>query len=65
MAWTQEEIRAEHDRLTERLNDAYREMEIIRAEMRVLHTRCDHPRAFTYSAMGELGRKCPDCGWAT
>lgn len=41
------------------------EAEIWGARLRVLQRECEHPDKYQYSAMGELGWKCPDCGWAT
>jgi hypothetical protein len=62
---SQEEIRAEYQRLEEKIADARGEIEIARAMQKVNRVKCKHPNAYTYSAMGELGRKCPDCGYQT
>lgn len=29
-----------------------------------LQRQCQHPNLYTYSAMGEKGKRCPDCGWS-
>lgn len=37
----------------------------LREEQQALMRRCKHPRRYPYSAMGDRGTKCPDCGWQT
>ena len=62
---TQEEIRARREELDARRKEARRQMEHVQVDYRHLQLDCDHPNQYTYSAMGELGQKCPDCGWQT
>lgn len=49
----------------DRMLDAEREKKIVRAELEVLALRCRHPNQYGYTAMGEPGTKCPDCGKTT
>lgn len=37
----------------------------LREEQQALIRRCKHPGKYPYSAMGDPGTKCPDCGWQT
>lgn len=62
---TPEEIRAEYKRRTGNIKRLNGDIAIERAYINVLQTFCEHPEAYQYSAMGELGTKCPDCGYAT
>lgn len=34
-------------------------------EFEILRRDCTHPKKRTYSAMGDLGEICDDCGWQT
>ena len=62
---TEEEIRTRRNDLEYQLKEAQAKKERVLLEMRILHTHCDHPKKHKYSAMGELGDYCPDCGWQT
>jgi hypothetical protein len=62
---TQEEIRAKREDYDNQIAELHGEIEILHARKGVLRAQCKHPDAYTYSAMGELGRKCPDCGYQT
>lgn len=62
---TQEEIIAAHGNIQERLQELREEEEALQVEWKQLERRCEHPDAYEYSAMGELGKRCPDCGWST
>lgn len=62
---TQDEIKNEYTERKDAISDLLGEIEIERAYLRVLQRKCKHPNAYTYSAMGELGTKCSDCGYQT
>jgi predicted adenine nucleotide alpha hydrolase (AANH) superfamily ATPase len=52
-------------KLMRRMQAAKGELNILNAEMQNLQRWCTHPEKFTYSAMGEKGERCNDCGWQT
>jgi hypothetical protein len=60
---TQEEIRTERDAIKERIEMHQTEADVERTRLRGLWRRCKHPSQFQVSTMGELGMRCPDCGW--
>lgn len=62
---TPDEIKREYETRMERIEELRGDIEIERAYLNVLKKRCKHPNSYTYSAMGELGQKCPDCGYQT
>jgi len=62
---TLEEIRKARVELEADLEDARRQVRDTQAALKALHGECEHPNKFQYSATGELGWKCPDCGWST
>lgn len=62
---TPEQIKAQREKYNSEIAVHQGEIEILRARINVLKKQCKHPDAYTYSAMGELGRKCPDCGYQT
>lgn len=37
----------------------------VQAEINILQAECDHPEKYTYTAQGDPGVHCPDCGWTT
>jgi len=61
---TQTEIREQNTALTQELKEARAHVADVQTRMRALFTKCSHPDKYEYSVMGELGWKCPDCGWA-
>jgi predicted nucleic acid-binding Zn-ribbon protein len=62
---TQEELKEKYEYYKEQIAEHQAEIDIIRDRMKVLRVQCKHPNSYTYSAMGELGRMCPDCGYQT
>ena len=60
----QEQIKKKKAELDEKflLLRELREQLDLKAKM--LRTRCKHPNKYEYTAMGEPGSKCPDCGWS-
>jgi hypothetical protein len=62
---TQDEIRERASALRDRRMEASRELEIVKAEFKILQIYCDHPDRYSYTVMGDPGVKCPDCGYAT
>ena len=62
---TKEEIYAKYVEQMEKILIAQCDIDIARATMRANQRFCKHPDKYTYSAMGELGVKCPDCGYQT
>lgn len=62
---TQEQIHDFRIMLMRRMAAANAELNILKAEMQNLQRSCTHPDKRTYSAMGELGETCDDCGWRT
>lgn len=65
MALTKAEIIAAREEIDQKIAEANAAVRRARLELQILYTYCEHPDKFQYSAMGELGWKCPDCGWAT
>jgi hypothetical protein len=61
----QSQIREEYARLKNEVLDAEARIEVARAMMKINRRRCEHPDQYTYSAMGEMGVRCPDCGYQT
>ena len=62
---TKDEIVARRKQLEGQRREANAALERIRLECQLLYTYCEHLDKYQYSAMGELGWKCPDCGWQT
>lgn len=60
-----EDIRRKHKEIVERRKELSREMEILLLEWKQLQVRCDHKNKYQTSTMGELGTRCPDCGYST
>lgn len=56
-------IKAERERLEDQQSEIRRQQDIIVAHFRALQRKCKHPKIREYSAMGELGRICDDCGY--
>lgn len=61
----QKTIRKHHERIQERIKNLRRLIRVEEANAQTLREQCEHPSAYFYTAIGELGRRCPDCGWAT
>lgn len=40
-------------------------IEMLRLKLEQVQRKCEHPNKYQYSAQGELGWCCPDCGWST
>jgi len=62
---SQKEIRERRKELDRRMAEARQVEEHVMVDYRALENECTHPKAYTYYAMGEPGRKCPDCGYQT
>lgn len=60
---TQEEIRQKRAAIHEEAAELSEQLEIVHAKLMALQRRCTHPKLRTYSAMGELGKVCDDCGY--
>jgi len=39
------------------------ELTVAKAKLEALQNECTHPKVRKYSAMGETGNYCPDCGY--
>lgn len=59
---TPAEIKAQREKLDDRLSEAHGEVERVRLEIRILQTRCKHPSQYRVCHMGEDSMYCPDCG---
>jgi hypothetical protein len=59
------EVIAERRRLFAELKKAEAHVEHIGLDLRALQRQCSHPKLHKYSAMGEIGDYCPDCGYQT
>lgn len=62
---TRQEIRREHKEIVERRRSLNRDMERLMLEWRQLQLECDHKDKYQTSTMGDLGVRCPDCGYST
>lgn len=65
MSKSKEAIKDLYDAYKDAISFHNGEVEVLRARIRVLQAQCKHPDKYTYSAMGELGVRCPDCGYQT
>lgn len=61
----QEKIKAARKKLWEKIQEHEGSITVLHAQMRVLQARCSHPNKYSYTAMGDPGEKCPDCGYQT
>ena len=57
------EIRKRRKELLAELETAKEAVEIVRTKMKSLQRQCEHPKLRKYSAMGETGNYCSDCGY--
>jgi hypothetical protein len=62
---TQEFLKEQYEEFKDDIAYHQGEIDVIWARIRVLQKQCKHPNSYQYSAMGELGIKCPDCGYQT
>ncbi|OGD78159.1 hypothetical protein A2368_02770 [Candidatus Collierbacteria bacterium RIFOXYB1_FULL_49_13] len=62
---TQLEIRKEREAIDGQIKGLEEQIEDLRTKRVRLQKKCNHPKSYQYSACGELGWKCPDCGWQT
>jgi hypothetical protein len=60
-----EQIKSTREKLRKQIQKHEHGIEILRARMKVLQSQCLHPKQFNYTAMGDPGVKCPDCGYQT
>lgn len=60
-----DEIVKRREELMRLLSENDRQRAHITVDLRALQRLCPHPNARGYSAMGETGRVCDDCGWQT
>lgn len=56
-------IRKEKEQIRGRIRALEGEIAIQHAHWNVLIRRCSHPNMRKYSAMGEVGNICDDCGY--
>ena len=54
-------VRAERDRIFEKIHEHELEIELLRTRLHDLRRRCKHPRGRTLYCMGEAEFSCPDC----
>lgn len=57
------QIQKERDELVRRQEELRLQQDVIVAHFRALQRKCKHPKIRQYSAMGEVGRICDDCGY--
>ena len=58
------DIKTDAEAIRDRIRELQGEVEVERARLRVVQARCRHPNKFKYSVQGDMGEKCPECGWA-
>lgn len=61
----QREIRKRVDDIGATIEIHENAIEELRLTLKQIRRSCKHPNKYSYSAMGELGHCCPDCGWST
>ena len=57
------EIRKQRKAIQDEMETAKDALEVARMKFKKLHRQCEHPKLRKYSAMGETGNYCPDCGY--
>jgi len=57
------EIRKRRKEIEDEISEIKKSLELARLEMKHLQSQCKHPKLRKYSAMGETGNYCPDCGY--
>lgn len=62
---SQLEIRKTREALDSEITELKAKIAELQVKKDALQKGCHHPKRYQYSAMGELGWKCPDCGWQT
>lgn len=62
---TQALIQQEHRDLEARRDQLRLQQDRLLADFRALQRKCKHPKLRKYSAMGEIGDVCDDCGYQT
>lgn len=62
---TQDEIIKQVDILDQKIAEHRHAIIELKLKKDFLQSTCEHPNKYQYSAMGELGWKCPDCKWQT
>lgn len=60
---TQTEIREKYNKIKEKIKKYEGQIKIERAKIGVLQDQCEHPNMHKYSACGDIGYHCPDCGY--
>lgn len=61
----QREIRKRYDDIKATIQMHRNAIEQLFLNLEQMQRACTHPHKYTYSASGELGVRCPDCGWST
>lgn len=61
----QAEISIESKKLQAEIQEYKDQIEILRLKLGQIQRRCKHPNDQRYSAQGEVGWHCPDCGRQT
>jgi predicted nucleic acid-binding Zn-ribbon protein len=59
------QIQKERADLVRRQEELRLQQDVIVAHFRALQRKCKHPKLRKYSAMGEIGDVCDDCGYQT
>ncbi len=62
---TRAEIQRKHQEIVKRRKELNLQMRELLLEWQQLQLRCEHKNKYQTSAMGELGTRCPDCGYST
>ena len=57
------EIRKRRKEIKAEIDAAQLALDLARTKAKSLQRQCDHPKMRKYSAMGETGNYCPDCGY--
>ena len=62
---TQDEIRVAAQKIAAEIGELKDQIEMLQLKREQLQRKCDHPADKRYSAQGDVGWYCPDCGRQT
>lgn len=57
------DIRKRKEAVCEKIARILGELKVAKAKLEALQDECTHPHMRHYSAMGEIGNICDDCGY--
>ncbi len=56
-------IKDEIKRLDAEITRYENAIELLKLQKKQFQRQCEHPNKYSYSAQGDMGVHCPDCGW--